>query len=138
MLCTEFLTECFTLLHLLLQRTSYTVCMHVQISLHYIHFCKRTTWLNSFTCRTFYNAITFVQDTTLQLQSYTDAYKSNASCISQLCCMCKELNFALHVQRTQFCSQHLRCRLRTQHMTCRWGIMRRQHNSPCLEYRLTT
>jgi hypothetical protein len=53
-------TECYTLLHLLLQRTSYTVCMHVQNSLHYTHFCKRITWLYSFTCRTFYNAITLV------------------------------------------------------------------------------
>jgi hypothetical protein len=89
-------TECFKLLHLLLQRTSYTVCMHVQNSLHYIHFSKRITWLYSFTCRTFYNAITLVQNT-LQLQSYTDAYKSNASRNSQLDGMCKEL----------FCSQHL-------------------------------
>lgn len=127
MLCIEFLTECFTLLHLLLQRTSSTVCMHVQNSTHYIHFSKRITWLYSSTCRMFYNAITPVQNT-LQLQLYMDAYKSNAS----------RNSFEWHVQRTQFCSQHLWCRLRTRHMTCRWGIPCRQHNSPCLEYRLTT
>lgn len=86
-------TECFTLLHLLLRKTSSTVCMHVQNSLHYIHFCKRITWLYSFTCRTFYNAITLVQYT-LQVQSYMDAYKSNASRNSQLGGMCKELSFA--------------------------------------------
>ena len=55
--------------------------------------------------------------------------KSNASCNTQN---------GWHVQKTQFCSQHLRCRLRTQHTTYGWGIPCRQHNSPCLEYRLTT
>lgn len=106
----------------LLQRTSYTECTHVQNSLHYIHFCKMITWLYSFTYRTFHNAI--IVQNALQLQSYMDAYNSNAS--------------HWNVQRTQFFSQHLRCWLRTQHMTCGWGISCRQHNSPCLEYRLTT
>lgn len=41
--------------------------------------------------RTFYNAITVVQSA---LQSYMDAYKSDASHNTQLAGMCKELSFA--------------------------------------------